>query len=100
LGADAVFMGWAILTAMGCLNCRLCPTGKCPQGIMTQDPALVKKLKLDDASKGVANFIAAATEEVKMAAAATGKNDVHKLNKGDVRSLSWEITQLTGIPLV
>ena len=43
LGADAVFVGWSLITAMGCINCGQCSSGKCPMGVMTQDLKLQKK---------------------------------------------------------
>jgi len=99
LGADAVFMAFPMLVAMGCIYCKLCYMGKCPVGITTQDPELQKKID-PNAAEHIANFIRACTEEVKMAAGACGKNDVHKLNRKDVRSLSWELSQITGIATV
>lgn len=99
LGADAVFMGLPLLISMGCIYCRLCYKGRCPVGIATQDPELQKKLD-PKAAEHVANFIKVCTEEVKMVTGAVGKNDIHKLDKDDVRSLSYELTQITGIPFV
>jgi len=100
LGADAVFMAFPMLIAMGCTYCKQCYLGKCPQGVTTQDPELRKKLNIDDASKKIANFINACTEEVKMAAAACGKRDIHELDRNDLRSLDLRIEKITGIPLV
>lgn len=100
LGADAVFMGTALLGAMGCINCGMCYLGKCPQGIVTQDPKLIAKLNKDKAAHGIVSFIDSCTEEVKMAAAATGKRDIHKLNRDDLRSMTLLIRELTGVPLV
>jgi len=99
LGADGVFMCFSVLVAMGCIYCKQCHKGMCPVGITTQNPVLRKKL-MPDADKKVANFINACTEEVKMAAGATGKNDVHRLNPKDLRSLTSDISKITGIPLV
>jgi len=99
LGADAVFMGFAMLVAMGCTYCQQCHLGNCPVGIATQDPELRRKLDLKAARK-VYNFITACTEEVKMAAAACGKRDVHELNRADLRSLSLVVSKITGVPLV
>jgi len=99
LGADGVFMGMPMLVAMGCIYCKKCYTGKCPVGITTQDPELRKKLP-NNAPERVAKFISACTEEVKMAAAACGHDDVRKLNKNDLRALDKTISKITGIPLV
>jgi glutamate synthase domain-containing protein 2 len=100
LGADAVFMSFPLLVSMGCIYCKQCYLGKCPVGITTQDPELRKKLNVDDAVKKVVNFLNACNEEVKMAAAACGKRNVHELDKDDLISLSLRISQITGIPLV
>ncbi|MEM7816871.1 MAG: FMN-binding glutamate synthase family protein, partial [Candidatus Aenigmatarchaeota archaeon] len=100
LGADAVYMATACLIAMGCVYCKLCYKGKCPVGLTTQEPELRAKLNIEQASKNVANFLTACTEEVKMAAAACGKKNVHELSKEDLRSLSLLVKEITNIPLV
>jgi glutamate synthase domain-containing protein 2 len=100
LGADAVYMATSCLIAMGCIYCKQCYLGKCPFGITTQEPELRAKLNIEQASKNVANFLTACTEEVKMAAAACGKKNVHELNRNDLRSLSLLIKEITEIPLV
>ena len=99
LGADAVYMAFPCLIAMGCLYCGQCFRGKCPVGITTQDEELREKLNVDDASKNIANFLTACAEEVKMAAAACGKRNVHQLNREDLRSLSLLVREVTGVPL-
>lgn len=100
LGADAVYMATPCLVAMGCIYCKLCYKGKCPLGITTQDPALRAKLVIDEAAKNIANFLTACTEEVKMAAAACGKKNIHQLNRDDLRSSSLLTREITGVPLV
>jgi len=100
LGADAVYMATPCLVAMGCIYCKMCYKGKCPVGITTQDPELRAKLSIDDAAKNVANFLNACTEEVKMAAGACGKRNIHGLNREDLRSISLIAKEVTGIPLV
>jgi glutamate synthase domain-containing protein 2 len=99
LGADAVFMSFPLLVAMGCTYCKQCYMGKCPMGVTTQDPELRKRLKIDSAAKNVSNFLNACNEEVKMATAATGKDNVHDLDRDDLRSLSLLVEKITGIPL-
>jgi glutamate synthase domain-containing protein 2 len=100
LGADATFMAFPLLIAMGCVYCKQCYIGKCPVGITTQDPELRKKLDVGEASKKVVNFLRACTEEVKMAAAACGKKNIHELNRRDLRSVDLTVSKITGIPLV
>jgi glutamate synthase domain-containing protein 2 len=100
LGADAVYVAMSTLVAMGCIYCKQCYLGKCPVGITTQDPKLRTKLNVEEASKNVANFLTACTEEVKMAAAACGKRSVHELSRSDLMSISTLVREITGIPLV
>ena len=69
-------------------------------GITTQDPELREKLMIDDAAKNVANFLIACSEEVKMAAGACGKRNIHELNRNDLASISLLAERVTGIPLV
>lgn len=100
LGADAVYMATPCLVAMGCIYCKLCYKGKCPMGVTTQDPQLRAKLNVDEAAKNIANFLNACTEEVKMAAAACGKRNIHELSREDLRSLSVLAKEITQVPLV
>jgi glutamate synthase domain-containing protein 2 len=97
LGADAVFMGSAMLAALGCVGCNLCYLGKCPKGIATQDPELAKNMDVEAAANNVANFIKNCTEEIKMMAGAVGHNDVHKLIKDDLRALTLEVAKIAQV---
>jgi len=100
LGADAVFVAFPLLIAMGCTYCRLCYLGKCPKGIATHEPELRKKLAIEEAAQNVANYIKNCTEEMKMIAGVCGKDNIHQLGKDDLRSLSLTNSQITGIPFV
>lgn len=116
LGADAVYIGTAALIALNCNKplyvedyhalgtepyaCHHCHTGRCPVGITTQDPELMRRLPIDEAAERVANFLHAMTLEIQMLARACGKADVHDLEPEDLRSLTLEAAAITGIPLV
>src|SRR5499425_764720 len=92
LGADAVYVGTAALIALNCNKplyledyealgtapyfCHHCHTGRCPVGITTQDPELMKRLDIDRGAEQVVNFFNAMTLEVQMLARACGKADV------------------------
>ena len=99
LGADAVFVAFPLMLSMGCTYCRKCYTGTCPVGITTQNPELRKKF-MQNAEIRIANYLKSCTEEIKIAAAACGRKGVHELRREDVRSLSWEVSQMTGIKMV
>ena len=99
LGADAVFCAFPLLIAMGCTYCRQCYLGRCPKGITTQDPELSKNLDIKEASQKVANFIKNCTEEIKMVAGACGENNIHNLDKTNLRALNSEIAKITEVKL-
>ncbi len=99
LGADAIFLGMPLLVAMGCIYCRLCYLGNCPLGIATQKPELREKLD-PEASQKIFNYLKNCVEEIKMVSGACGKDDVHKLNKEDLRALSSDISKITKVKFI
>jgi len=99
LGADGVYMAGALKIALGCTYLRQCHLGSCPYGIATQDGKLRKRLDVKKAAVRVANFIKAATEEVKSIARICGKASVHDLNRDDLVSLDQELSRITNIPM-
>jgi len=116
LGADAVYIGTAALIALNCNrplylddyralgtsphHCHHCHTGRCPVGITTQDPELMKRLPIDEAAERVTHFLHAMTLEIQMLARACAKSDVHDLEPEDMRALTLESSMITGLPLV
>jgi methylamine---glutamate N-methyltransferase subunit C len=115
LGADAVYVGTAALIALNCNKplyiedyhalgaapyaCHHCHTGRCPVGITTQDPELMKRLEIDAAAERVANWLHATASEIQILARACGKRDVHDLEPEDMRALTLEASLITGLPL-
>lgn len=100
LGADAVFVGFPLLIAMGCLYCRECYTGDCPKGITTQKPELRARLDVEEASRSVARYIRHCTEEIKMVAGACGEEDIHRLSGDHLRALTSDMSRIAGVRLV
>ncbi len=115
LGADACYLGTALLIALNCNKpiyvedyhaigaapyaCHHCHTGRCPVGITTQDPELTARLDVDAAADRVANFFHALDSEIQILARACGKSDVHHLEPEDLRALTLESSMITGLPL-
>ncbi len=99
LGANAVSVGMSSLMSMGCVACMQCFTGKCPKGIATQDPNLTRLLDIDEAAEGVYNFLTAMNEEIKVICASLGKRDIRELQWDDLRSLTIDVSAMTGLPL-
>ncbi len=116
LGADAVSIGTGALIALNCNRpiyvedyhalgtepyaCHHCHTGRCPVGITTQDPELMKRLDIDEAADRVANFINSMTMEMQMLARACGKSNIHDFEPEDLRALTLEASFISGIPVV
>jgi glutamate synthase domain-containing protein 2 len=115
LGADACYLGTALLIALNCNKpiheddyraigaapyaCHHCHTGRCPVGITTQDPELEARLEVEPAADRVANFFHALASEIQILARACGKSDVHHLEPEDLRALTLEASMITGVPL-
>src|SRR6202521_5299537 len=115
LGADAVYIGTAALIALNCNkalyvddyhklgtephHCHHCHTGRCPVGVTTQDPELMKRLDIDEGAERVANLLRVMTLEIQMLARACGKSDIHPLEPEDMAALSMEASAICGIPL-
>jgi len=99
LGAEAVYMAGALKIAMGCKYIRECHLGTCPYGIATQTKALRKRLDVDLAAQRVANFIDAATDELRTFARICGKDNIHKLDRNDLKAIHPELARITGVEM-
>ena len=115
LGADAIYIGTAALISLNCNKpiyvqdyeklgtephfCHHCHTGRCPVGITTQDPELMKRLDIEQGAERVSNLLRSMTLEMQMLARACGKSDVHHLEPEDMAALSMEASAICGIPL-
>jgi glutamate synthase domain-containing protein 2 len=100
LGADAVFVGTGAMVAMGCTVCLECHKGECEFGIGTQKPELRERLNVKLAAHRVANYFTALTNEMVILAKATGKSNVHNLEREDLRAVTLEACAMTGIPYI
>ncbi|MFZ8831869.1 MAG: glutamate synthase-related protein [Thermodesulfobacteriaceae bacterium] len=89
LGADAVYIGTAALIAVGCTMCQRCHTGKCPWGIATTDPEIMKRLPPDVAYEKVYNLVKGWALEIKEMLGAMGINSIESLkgNRDKLRAI-------------
>ena len=116
LGADAVAIGHSAMMALNCNkdipeadyekemgveagHCYHCHTGRCPVGVATQDPTLMKRLNPDDAAERVYNFLHTLTIECQMMARACGKTNIHSLEPEDLAALTSEASAMAQVPL-
>lgn len=81
LGANGVFMGKVLIQLCGCIGnehgrCNSCSTGKCPTGICTQDPRLVRRLDIDKAAQNIVDYILALDSEMRKMMAPIGNSSL------------------------
>lgn len=56
LGADMCNSARGMMLALGCVQSLVCNTNRCPTGVATQDPSLVRGLVVEDKAQRVARF--------------------------------------------
>jgi glutamate synthase domain-containing protein 2 len=115
LGADAVSIGTAALTALGDNDPALedeyralgthagaydaWHEGRDPAGITTQDPELASRLDPVLGGRRLANYLAVLTLETQTIARACGKSHVHNLEPEDLVALTVEAAAMARVPL-
>lgn len=115
LGADACYIGTAALIGLNCNRpiyeedyralgaapgaCHHCHTGRCPVGITTQDPELMKRLDIEEGAEHIRNLLYAMTIEIQMLARSCGKSNVHHLEPEDMAALTLEASATCNLPL-
>ncbi len=74
MGCDMINVGREAMMAIGCIQAQRCHTGRCPTGVATQNPWLVRGL--DPTSKAVraADYIIAMRKELTLLSRACGTN--------------------------
>lgn len=97
LGADAIALATASLIAIGCLQSRICHTGKCPAGIATQDEVLRSLFNEEKALRQFENFYTGTANELNVFARINGRNDIHQLAVSDLMTISNEVALYTDI---
>lgn len=81
LGADVCNSARGMMMAIGCIQALECNTNKCPTGVATQNPNLVRGLVVDDKKNRVANFhrlTLRSAAELMAAAGIKHPDDIHR----------------------
>ncbi|QNL48439.1 FMN-binding glutamate synthase family protein [Olivibacter sp. SDN3] len=81
LGADLCYSARGMMMALGCIQALECNTNKCPVGVATQNPTLVRGLVVEDKRVRVANFHKQTIKsacELMAAAGIKHPNDIHR----------------------
>ncbi|MDO4839158.1 MAG: glutamate synthase-related protein [Desulfovibrionaceae bacterium] len=81
LGANGVIVGKMLIQLLGCIGneqgrCNRCNTDKCPTGICTQDPRLMKRLDVDKGAQSVVDYVLAFDEELRKLMAPVGNSSL------------------------
>ena len=81
LGANGVIIGKILIQLLGCVGnehgrCNACNTGKCPTGICTQDPRLVKRLDVDRGAQNIVDYMLAFDSELRKLLAPVGNSSL------------------------
>ena len=64
MGCDMIYIAREAMLAIGCIQARICHTGKCPTGVATQDKWLMRGLDPTDKSAKLANYIVTLRKEI------------------------------------
>jgi glutamate synthase domain-containing protein 2 len=80
LGADFCNAARAMMFSLGCIQALKCNTNRCPVGVATQDPALVRGLVVEDKAPRVAEFHRKTVESVAELLGAAGISDPRDLS--------------------
>ncbi len=98
LGADAVYLGSAILFAVSHnQNIKAFPFEP-PTQVVWDVGKFSDDFKAEEGAKAAENFLTSCTEEMKMALRAMGKRSLQELSKADLVSNDQSISKQIGIP--
>lgn len=97
MGADAVAVASAGLIAAACQQYRICGSGNCPVGVATQNPELRKRLKIEQSSQRVANYLNVCANELRTFARISGCKSIHDLSYDNLVTTDKDIAEYTDI---
>ncbi len=81
LGADICNSARGMMLALGCIQALKCDTNKCPTGVATQNPKLVRGLVVEEKWKRVKNYQAKTVDNFLELFAASGCTKLSELNR-------------------
>src|SRR5690625_215239 len=81
IGADVCNSARGMMLALGCIQALKCNTNKCPTGVTTNNPALMRGLNVQEKWKWVRNYQARTVSDFLDLFAASGCSDINQLNR-------------------
>jgi glutamate synthase domain-containing protein 2 len=98
LGADAVYIGFAALMAMAASQAvRVLPWAP-PEALFYESGPKKDRLDVDRAAEGLANFLKAATDEMRYGAMALGHTALADVSRDDLIGLDPWTAAIAGVP--
>lgn len=91
-GADFTMSARAMMMATGCIQAQKCHTNRCPVGVATQDPHLMKALDVTDKGNRVHNYQKLTVQEAAQIMASMGVTDPSQLNTRMLRRRTDHLT--------
>ncbi len=84
MGADVCSSARGMMLALGCIQALRCHTNKCPTGVATNNPNLVRGLVVEDKWKRVQNYQRETLNEFLELLAASGCHSIDELNRSHI----------------
>jgi glutamate synthase domain-containing protein 2 len=84
LGADLCNSARGMMLALGCVQSLVCNTNRCPTGVATQDPALVRGLVVEDKAQRVERFHAHTVRELVNLLSSAGFSEPRDLERHNI----------------
>ncbi|AFL79554.1 glutamate synthase family protein [Aequorivita sublithincola DSM 14238] len=81
IGADVCNSARGMMIALGCIQALRCDTNKCPTGVTTNNPTLMRGLVVEEKWQRVRNYHARTVKEFLELFAAAGCNNLSDLNR-------------------
>ncbi len=96
LGADAVYIGTAVLVALGCGLCQRCYANKCAYGITTNRKDLADRIDVDLATEALVNLLSAWNDEIRELMGGMGINTIGSLvgNRDRLRGVNLTVEEM------
>jgi glutamate synthase domain-containing protein 2 len=99
LGADAVYLGYAVLFSLIYTQLEDLDPATSPLEMEVYAGKQTHKLKIDEAAQSVGNFLRATAAELELAIKSLGKSRLDQVTRDDLVALDREIAEITGVRL-
>ncbi len=97
LGADAVYVGSAVLIAMSYSQWNKLPAGATPGDLFFYGGKHTNLMDVEEGAQGVGNFLLATGEELAAALRTMGKRSLGEISKDDLQALDPLTADITGV---